>query len=453
MTKNNHVVSVVMPLYNAGKYIRESIESLINQSFQDFELICVNDGSIDDTLKIIEEYERKDNRIKILSNEKNEGAAFCRNRGIEFARGEYICFLDGDDYFEKDLIKKCYSTAHTNMADVVIFNYAHFSSDEIYQTRYLNRKKEYYDKYARHVFSFRHDGDPGLVPELTATCNKIYRRSFILNNGLRFQNIPRQNDVCFSLLAIFVSERSIVLDDDRAMVHARDHDESTRITNNKNPFCIYYAILELLVGLSDRRILIDVAPYYHMFFGIIVSGMHDTQSPNKTKQLEYYEFLRDKGINQINDIININGGIIDDLSKAIRLSFSLSYKTEWWELEEDEWISFILRTYKKRVIGLINNGYDLCAWGIGKNGKAFIDFCVENNIRVDVIIDKNSELWGKEYSNVTIEKPDILKRKNKPMIVITSNKISADRIAMEKNGYYVTTVFTLICEAMCTNSD
>lgn len=364
-----------MPLYNAGKYIRESVESLLDQSFDDFELICINDCSADETVEIVKEYEQKDNRITILSNDVNKGAAFCRNRGIEVAKGEYICFLDGDDYFEKDLIKKCYSTAIMNMADVVIFNYSHFCSEEIYQTRYVGREKEYYDKYANHVFSFRHYGDPGIVPELTATCNKFYKRSFILQNGLRFQNIPRQNDVYFLLMAIFVSERTIVLDDDRAMVHARDHDESTRITNNKNPFCIYYAILELLVGLSERRILIDVAPYYHMFFGIIVSGMHDTQNPNKSKQLEYYEFLRDKGIGQINDIIYNNGCVIDDLSRAIGLSFSLSYKTEWWELEEDEWIGFILRTYKKRVIGLINNGYDLCVWGIGKNGKAFIDFC------------------------------------------------------------------------------
>lgn len=106
MTKTSPLVSVVMPCYNAAKYIRDSIDSVINQSFQDWELIIVNDGSKDDSLSIINEYVKKDQRIKCINCSQPSGSpAEPRNIGIREARGRYIAFLDSDDIWTVDKLE------------------------------------------------------------------------------------------------------------------------------------------------------------------------------------------------------------------------------------------------------------------------------------------------------------------------------------------------------------
>jgi len=92
-------VSIVIPVYNIEKYLPICLDSIINQTFTDFEVICVNDGSKDNSLKILEEYAKRDFRIKVISQE-NGGSGSARNNGLKNAQGKYIQFLDGDDYFE-----------------------------------------------------------------------------------------------------------------------------------------------------------------------------------------------------------------------------------------------------------------------------------------------------------------------------------------------------------------
>ena len=93
----NPGISIIMPLYNAARFLEESLESIRKQSFQDFELICINDASTDNTIQILQTFQIKDSRIKILSNDERRGAAFSRNRGMREAKGTYLSFLDGGD--------------------------------------------------------------------------------------------------------------------------------------------------------------------------------------------------------------------------------------------------------------------------------------------------------------------------------------------------------------------
>lgn len=114
-------VSVIVPVFNAERYLRRCLDSLINQSLQNIEIICVNDGSDDGSLQILREYAAADERIKILSFEKI-GPGGCRNVGIDAAQGEYICFVDADDYVEKDTCCKSYTKIKESMAQVLSFN-------------------------------------------------------------------------------------------------------------------------------------------------------------------------------------------------------------------------------------------------------------------------------------------------------------------------------------------
>ena len=101
---NSTLVSVVVPVYNASKYICDTINSVLNQTYENFELILVNDCSTDNSVKLIEEY--KDKRIKLINNKDNSGAAISRNNGIKNANGRFICFLDSDDLWEKEKLEK-----------------------------------------------------------------------------------------------------------------------------------------------------------------------------------------------------------------------------------------------------------------------------------------------------------------------------------------------------------
>lgn len=115
-------VSIIVPVYNGEKYLSRSIESLISQTLKEIEIILINDGSTDNSLEVCKEYSSKDKRIKVI-NKLNEGVAAARNLGIEEAKGEYIAFLDADDYVEGNMYEKMYSKITATKSDICICNY------------------------------------------------------------------------------------------------------------------------------------------------------------------------------------------------------------------------------------------------------------------------------------------------------------------------------------------
>ena len=100
------MISIIVPVYNVEAYLPQCLDSLINQTYQDLEIICVNDGSTDGSLEILQKYQSKDKRIKVVS-QKNQGLSGARNTGISQATGEWIMFVDSDDYLLKDCVYLC----------------------------------------------------------------------------------------------------------------------------------------------------------------------------------------------------------------------------------------------------------------------------------------------------------------------------------------------------------
>ena len=120
-------LSITLATYNVEEFIEESINSIINQTFKDFELICIDDGSKDNTLKILKEFEKKDSRIKVIAKEINEGLAVARNESLKLAKGKYITFLDGDDMYDTTLFEKAVDLAEKEKSDIVYWDYIAFS--------------------------------------------------------------------------------------------------------------------------------------------------------------------------------------------------------------------------------------------------------------------------------------------------------------------------------------
>ena len=101
-------VSAILPVYNVENFLEKCMDSLVNQTLEDIEIICVNDGSSDSSLEILKSYEAKDSRITVIDCKKNRNAGYARNQGLKIARGEYLAFLDSDDFYDENMLELAY---------------------------------------------------------------------------------------------------------------------------------------------------------------------------------------------------------------------------------------------------------------------------------------------------------------------------------------------------------
>ena len=122
-------ISVIIPVYNAEEFLEESITSVLNQTFKDIELVCVNDGSKDNSLEMLNNFAKKDSRVKVI-DKPNGGCGSARNMSLDNATGEYVYFFDPDDYVLPDAFEKLYNNAISNNSDLVMFKIARFRDGE-----------------------------------------------------------------------------------------------------------------------------------------------------------------------------------------------------------------------------------------------------------------------------------------------------------------------------------
>lgn len=446
--KERTKVSIIMPLYNASRYLKDSLDSILSQSFREFELICINDASVDDTCEIIESYD--DKRIRLLSNLSRKGAAYSRNKGIDNTLGDYILFLDGDDLFEIDLIEKTYNTAICRDADIVFYNYGHFDNESILGTYYSHRDEGFYTKYAQNTFSFRTFAEPEMLSDLSATCNKLYRRDYIISNNIRFQDLPRQNDVLFSYVALLLCDKVIALNDDRMMVRARDHCEPSRISNTKNPIYTFYAMKGVLEELENRGIIKEVVPRFYYVIQDILIGVIKNSSDEEQGR-EYYRFLINEGIPAIKKICGYGDFEIGNYAFLREKCFLLKYSSLWWKYGEPQWIDCLLHILKSELIDFFKTAKEdlggVALWGCGEIGRHTVKFLDEQCINLSIIIDNDPQMWGKEIYGHVISNKDAMDE-GIGLIIISSRKINTDEIKKQYSFARVVKLYDVLLETL-----
>ncbi len=181
-------ISVVIPVYNVEKYIEECLESVISQTFTDTEIICVDDCGTDGSMSVVERYAQQDSRIKILRHDKNKGLGAARNTGIEEAKGEYIFFLDSDDYILPDTLKNLYENAVRTKSDITVVHVEAFADDDSEETiKRVTESNKWLDKLVQDNFKVTVDNYQKSIMELNCLAwGKLYKKDFIQNNNLRF---------------------------------------------------------------------------------------------------------------------------------------------------------------------------------------------------------------------------------------------------------------------------
>lgn len=245
---NNTKVSIVIPIYNKQKYLKECIDSIIAQTYENIEIICVDDGSTDASLDILYGYKEKDNRIIIIEQE-NHGAGNARNSGMAIATGKYIQFLDADDFFANDMIEKMVKKAQKYETDIVICNaleYIEATGEKILHS-WLRVENIVFDP-----FSFSEVENIFQITQATIW-NKLYSLDFLKKNKIVFQEIKSNNDTGFSILTLFLANKISYVN--QPFIFYRTYVDPNRIafSREKNMDCCYLAYQYIFFHLKKRH--------------------------------------------------------------------------------------------------------------------------------------------------------------------------------------------------------
>lgn len=220
-------VSIIVPIYNSGNYLRKCLNSLINQTYSNIEIILINDGSTDNSQIIAEEYKKKDKRIKLISI-LNSGVSSARNLGLDLANGEYIIFVDSDDWIESTLIEEIMKYKHKiDNNGILVYSYL-LENIDLGISKPIDipinlEKKDYIEKIKYLIKTER----------LNALWNKVYKREIIERNNIRFNNkLSLGEDLLFNYIYFMNIENIYFLDKILYHYSIRDNDSLTKKFNS-----------------------------------------------------------------------------------------------------------------------------------------------------------------------------------------------------------------------------
>ena len=242
-------ISVILPIYNAEKFIQRTIDSVLAQSFSDFELICVNDGSTDRTSELLHEYASADARISIV-NQPNSGPGAARNTGLDQARAPYVIMLDSDDVYKPTMLEELFECAKKNACDVTICRSSQFDDEtgsrlESWWTLNITQvpKKE--------VFNCNDMPDFIFTAFIGWPWDKLYKTSFIEKNHLRFPKLSNSEDLYFVFLSLALAERVSIVDSP-LIEHRVNRSGSVSSSRAKDPLAFYRSTCLLKSALQSK---------------------------------------------------------------------------------------------------------------------------------------------------------------------------------------------------------
>lgn len=230
MTTNTPCVSILVPIYNVEKYLDQCLDSIVNQTLKNIEIICINDGSTDGSLKIIQKYADNDSRIRII-DKKNSGYGHSMNLGIEAATGEYVGIVESDDYAEFDMFETLYNLAKKDDLDIARSNFYYYTSKTDTHIKsnlsVVPHNKVYAPANELSVFYQQ--------PSIWAS---IYRTSFIKENEIKFLETPGASyqDTAFSFKVYSLAKRFEIID--KPFIHYRIDGGSSSFQNNTKVYCV-----------------------------------------------------------------------------------------------------------------------------------------------------------------------------------------------------------------------
>ncbi len=376
-------ISVVIPVYNTEKYLRQCIDSVVNQTFKDIEIICVDDGSTDNSLEILKEYQKNDSRLIILQ-QNHIGAGEARNKGIEVAKGKYIGFLDSDDWFEPDMLEKMHQRATKFDADMVVCSSKNY---DIETNTFIN-PSEYYPINLEMVpleTPFNYKDCPDYIFNIFGVepWRHLFLNELITKNNIKFQNLESCNDVAFSLIARICAKK-IVITNKELITHRIDHtgcitEKRWNHSINGIKACLYFKDYLMKNNLYSDELKKELLERMHHAY------QYETSRCN---YVQYQQFLK-------------------ELKKLLPFS--------WRKFKLKSREKYLNVNYLYKIIG----SKKIMFWGASIFLKELLKNETEANPNILGVIDKNPDNWDKMCGNYKIYPPEALNELKPNEVIMT----------------------------------
>ncbi len=250
-------VSVIVAVYNTEKYLRQCLSSIAAQTLHEIEILCINDGSTDGSLAILNEFASSDNRFKIFTKE-NEGlgAASARNYGLERATGKYISILDSDDWFSPDMLERAYQKAENTEAEIVVFGGVEYDELQGSKKRVASILNCAVIP-SKIIFNYKDCFRQIFQLSQGMAWNKLYRRTFLTKTNVKFQKVQFTDDAYFTFAHMVLAEKISVINED--FVYYRVHAGSSQTDKLSNyPDAAFIPYVSLREKLIQAHIYADV---------------------------------------------------------------------------------------------------------------------------------------------------------------------------------------------------
>ncbi len=413
---NNIKVTIVMPVYNAIEYLQDSIVSILNQSYEEFELICVDDGSTDGSSDYLDKCAENDKRI-IVIHQENQGGGAARNRGLKAAKGKYIIFFDSDDKFERELLEKTIAKADSDNLDITIFNGDTFDNvtGEIKSAPWLIRGDV--KKIEKEPFDVVN----------TSVWNKLFRREYLEEKNLFFQNNRIADNIFFTFMSIIYASRIGIVNE--VLIHYRTNNtNSITSKSDRYPKDTINALLSIKNRLEQDGVFEEKK---NIYVGFAAEYLINRLRVFKTQEGfgEFYSLLHNGGLEELGlfPYTDFNNKKLEEIKiiyeKSIEeylFSYKFVLQTTGFLRNENYIIpKEVIKANKKIVI-----------YGGGNVGKDyFFQLSKMDNIRIVSWVDQNFEKMG-----YPIQTPELLKNIEFDQIIIA---VLSEKVANGIKDYLV----------------
>ena len=312
-------VSVIVPIYNAFDYLRPALDSIVDQTLSEIEIICIDDGSTDRSLDIVKKYQEADQRVRIVT-ENNAGVSTARNKGIVRARGEYIIFLDADDFYEPTLLEKLYNLAVEKDLDIALSRFDIYNNKQSKFSPAID--EDHGDIFASGAVVSKNEFPDYIFLSTTGyVWNKMFKASFIKEKELTFApELYIFEDVHFVCAALSLADRVARLDE--VLIHHRVYSDQSRAKLFRKYYNnvpeVYLKIKEFLshhgmyIPLSISYLNLSASRHYKIynllwndgkeeFWNLLHTGYADAlgwyrHSPSDFESKEVYDFVANVGL-------------------------------------------------------------------------------------------------------------------------------------------------------------
>lgn len=338
-------VSVVMPVYNASRFLNDSVESILNQTLDDLELICVDDGSTDDSLKILNEYAQNDQRVKVYSL-PHQGGGNARNYGLAKITGEYLFCMDADDTLELNAFEDFYKIAEENNLDFLVFKAINYGveKDHFFETEYQNMPT-IHKKVQDTVFNYKDLGDLLFDFNVSPWC-KFYNSEFIKNTKARFRENSKFHDNQFFWDIIFQAERIKFID--KFYYTRKRYDDSLTASGDRNHINII-GVVNDIIKLFEKHNQLDT--YKHKLYNLKITWIIDRyrQVQSQFKEEFFKEIKKDFENSSIENELTDDNRFIFKSALNSSTSQEFDLLNELYDKKHTEEIEFVSSSIKECI--------------------------------------------------------------------------------------------------------